>query len=123
MPCFATIAGCWCCRLARRRRRRGARSSGRRAGSRRRSGGRRGRSWARSAGRRRRSWGDIEGWVSFRSGVEDEVVLLDLDREGFGRVRALDEGGAFFDGDVVGLDPAVGGVAPALAGADVVFPV
>jgi hypothetical protein len=56
-------------------------------------------------------------------GVDDHVVLVDGDGEGFGDVGTLDEGGAGFDFYFVGLDPAVVGVAPALAGADVVFPV
>src|SRR4029450_13389832 len=56
------------------------------------------------------------------SRLDDDVVVLDLHRHGFGDIRACDQAGSSLDLDGVAGGADAGGIAPGLAGADVEFP-
>src|SRR5262245_22670735 len=56
------------------------------------------------------------------SRLDDDVVVLDLDRYGFGDIGAGDQARSRLDLDGVAAGADAGGIAPRLAGADVEFP-
>src|SRR5262245_51211031 len=56
------------------------------------------------------------------SGLDDDVVVLDLDRHGFGDIGAGDQSRSGLDLHGVAAGANAGGIAPRLAGPDVEFP-
>src|SRR5436190_21358844 len=56
------------------------------------------------------------------SGIYHHILVLDAHRKGLGHIRALDQGGAGLDRDLIVAHPHAPRVAPGFSGADVVFP-